>query len=51
LPTSKGPPSSLIQLRTAVWTGDTRDTMPNPEVALLIRAKKTPPEGGSSVQA
>ena len=24
----KGPPSSLVQLRTAVWTGDARDTRP-----------------------
>ena len=31
LPTSKGPPSSLVQLRTAVWTGVTRDTMPQAE--------------------
>src|SRR5258706_9962621 len=28
LPTSKGPPSSLVQLRIAVWTCDTRDTRP-----------------------
>jgi hypothetical protein len=28
VPTSKGPPSSLVQLRIAVWTGDTRDTLP-----------------------
>jgi len=28
LPISKGPPSSLVQLHTAVWTGDTRDTKP-----------------------
>jgi hypothetical protein len=32
LPTSKGPPSSLVQLRIAVWTGDTRDTRPNSEI-------------------
>jgi hypothetical protein len=25
----KGIPSSLVQLRSAVWTGDTRDTNPN----------------------
>src|ERR1700738_4379849 len=31
LPTSKGLPSSLVQLRTAVWTGVTRDTMPQPD--------------------
>jgi hypothetical protein len=39
LPTSKGPPSSLVQLRTAVWTGVTRDTMPiadMPAAQLLI---------------
>ena len=28
MPTSKGPPSSPVQLRIAVWTGDTRDTRP-----------------------
>jgi hypothetical protein len=28
LPTSKDVPSSLVQLRNAVWTGDTRDTRP-----------------------
>jgi hypothetical protein len=28
--TSKGPPSSLVQLRNTVWTGVTRDTMPIP---------------------
>ena len=28
MPNSKGPPSSLVQLRSAVWTGDTRDTTP-----------------------
>src|SRR6516164_7783177 len=28
LPTSKGPPPSLVQLRMAVWTGDARDTRP-----------------------
>jgi putative ABC transport system substrate-binding protein len=28
LPTSKDLPSSLVQLRIAVWTGDTRDTRP-----------------------
>jgi hypothetical protein len=29
LPRFKGPPSSLVQLRTAVWRGDARDTRPN----------------------
>jgi hypothetical protein len=33
LPTSKGPPSSLVQLRIAVWTGDTRDTRPKAVIA------------------
>jgi hypothetical protein len=28
LPNPKGPPSSLVQLRIAVWTGVTRDTRP-----------------------
>src|SRR5450759_3983266 len=32
LPTSKGPPSSLVQLHTAVWTGDTRDTRPKCDI-------------------
>jgi len=32
LPNSKGPPSSLVQLRFAVWTGVTRDTRPIAEV-------------------
>jgi hypothetical protein len=32
LPTSKDVPSSLVQLRNAVWTGDTRDTRPVAEV-------------------
>ncbi len=27
-PNPKGPPSSLVQLRSAVWTGDARDTEP-----------------------
>jgi hypothetical protein len=33
LPTSKGPPSSLVQLRTAVWTGDARDTKPDSDIS------------------
>jgi hypothetical protein len=32
LPTSKDLPSSLVQLRIAVWTGDTRDTRPKADV-------------------
>src|ERR1700730_15613806 len=32
LPTSKGLPSSLVQLRSAVWTGVTRDTMPQADI-------------------
>src|SRR5450759_5093047 len=32
LPASKGPPSSLVQLRTAVWTDDARDTRPNCDI-------------------
>src|SRR6516162_3991347 len=32
LPISKGLPSSLVQLRTAVWTGVTRDTTPLPTI-------------------
>jgi hypothetical protein len=32
LPTSKDLPSSLVQLRSAVWTGDTRDTRPNSDI-------------------
>src|SRR5436309_8912348 len=34
-PNPKGPPSSLVQLRTAVWTGDARDTRPIPELKLM----------------
>ncbi len=30
--TLRGPPSSLVQLRIAVWTGVTRDTRPGPEL-------------------
>src|ERR1700726_4932317 len=29
----KGLPSSLVQLRTAIWTGDARDTRPGPDMA------------------
>jgi len=32
LPTSKGLPSSLVQLRIAVWTGDARDTRPTSDL-------------------
>src|ERR1700758_126313 len=32
LPTSEGPPPSLVQLRCAVWTGVTRDTRPNSDI-------------------
>src|SRR3974390_1506357 len=35
LPTSKDLPSSLVQLRNAVWTGDTRDTRPNSDIAAV----------------
>jgi hypothetical protein len=35
LPTSKGLPSSLVQLRSAVWTGDTRDTRPQPVISRI----------------
>jgi hypothetical protein len=31
LPNPKDLPSSLVQLRIAVWTGDTRDTRPEPD--------------------
>ncbi len=37
MPNPKGPPSSLVQLRSAVWTGDTRDTRPTAEVINFIR--------------
>jgi hypothetical protein len=33
LPNSKGLPSSLVQLRIAVWTGVTRDTRPKPDIS------------------
>ena len=32
LPNPKGPPSPLVQLRIAAWTGDARDTRPKSEV-------------------
>jgi hypothetical protein len=32
LPTSKDLPSSLVQLRIAVWTGVTRDTRPSADI-------------------
>jgi len=35
LPTSKDLPSSLVQLRSTVWTGDTRDTRPQPDLNAL----------------
>jgi hypothetical protein len=41
LPTSKDLPSSLVQLRIAVWTGVTRDTRPNCDMcrSRLLRRK------------
>jgi hypothetical protein len=36
LPTSKGPPSSPVQLRIAAWTGNSRDTRPT---AVIGRTK------------
>jgi hypothetical protein len=33
-PTSKGPPSSLVQLRMAVWTGHARDTRPDSDIGI-----------------
>src|SRR6202022_3208764 len=37
LPTSKDLPSSLVQLRSAVWTGDTRDTRPISDIGCALR--------------
>ncbi len=38
----KGPPPSLVQLRTTVWTGDARDTMPfSPIVLYLCTQRRT----------
>jgi hypothetical protein len=37
LPASKGPPSSLVQLRTAVWTDDARDTRPISDIGCALR--------------
>src|SRR5437764_3477458 len=37
LPASKDLPSSLVQLRIAVWTGDTRDTRPTPVIGMHSR--------------
>jgi hypothetical protein len=36
--TSKDLPSSLVQLRSAVWTGDTRDTRPKADITSGSRA-------------
>ena len=33
--TPKGQPSSLVQLRTAVWTGATRDTLPGGDITAM----------------
>ncbi len=30
------PPSSLVQLRSAVWTGDARDTRPKLEMVMIF---------------
>jgi len=40
LPIPKGLPSSLVQLRTAVWTGVTRDTMPLADVSRCGKTEK-----------
>jgi hypothetical protein len=37
LPTSKDLPSSLVQLRIAVWTGVTRDTRPICDIGCALR--------------
>src|ERR1700682_1950016 len=37
LPTSKDLPSSLVQLRIAVWTGVTRDTRPISDIGRLLK--------------
>jgi hypothetical protein len=37
LPTSKDLPSSLVQLRIAVWTGVTRDTRPISDIGGALR--------------
>ena len=36
---TKDLPSSLVQLRSAVWTGVTRDTRPTPETQPRIRSE------------
>jgi hypothetical protein len=38
-----GPPSSLVQLRIAVWTGGARDTRPIPDMAGLRRGRSQEP--------
>jgi hypothetical protein len=42
LPTSKGPPSSLVQLRTTVWIGDARDTRPYSDMRRAFLLRCTP---------
>jgi hypothetical protein len=34
-------PSSLVQLRSAVWTGDTRDTRPDSDIASFAGSDRT----------
>ena len=39
----QGPPPSLVQLRIAVWTGDARDTRPDPDMEPAILSTLWPP--------
>jgi hypothetical protein len=36
----RGPPSSLLQLRSAAWTGDPGDTQPNAEIERCDRTRQ-----------
>ena len=46
MPNPKDLPSSLVQLRIAVWTGDTRDTRPTSEVIAGLRPLETESRNG-----
>jgi hypothetical protein len=48
-PNPKGLPSSLIQLRSAVWTGVTRDTRPAPDIECASHHERTCSSQGHSL--
>jgi hypothetical protein len=44
LPNPKGPPSSLVQLRVAVWTGYARVTRPGTDIRPFFKIRDAQPE-------